>query len=1078
MDQYYYEEGFIVQGYYAYIAEARVGFTPYIAEGYLPNDFFEDRGAFAAIFCDAEIVVGMLLEAQAYLSGTFSTTTSVQRFLTTSIALTSSFTQTAIGTRGKDTDLFAFSDAAISVQVSRIRSTNITASSVFSVAVDFVVKRNADADVDAIFSAIINGLRSRDTNLETQAAFSFDVAVNVIKGIDSTITAEFASSIVAERLRGINSSQNSEFTQATAGDRIRFGTSAITATSTVTATVRKIRDAHLTGTGVAAIACDAVKTTSAQIALTSVFSQQTAGGFTFEYSATLTSHASIFVSRNAYNRTRIELEYIPIQQTYAKFGTSSAQLNSSSVLKTLNYPNQIRAYIGDQFVVQGWYRHNSGMDGGPLMYCGAGTGITDTSVGDNQWAVRFTARNVNNQTLIKYQLLTRNSSNQTVRFDSAEFQLSAYLGAPWTQAPAPNPTTNNQWNHFAVTKDASNLISFKINGTTVVSGTISSLGTASQYRIGFARFNSFDFIYWDEISYRKDTDAVDLGALTNDVDKQVFLFHLEEYETQIPIDDNSLPIINHSGNANLTSSSTLTSIIGVKRLASAALSAQTSVTAVIGTLETINLVAFSDAAVNATITKIKALASDIASDTSVSTIAVKTASIDSSLTSASTFTASAKRTRDVSANIVSQGSILTAITNLEGTAVNLVSSFTTLNVYLESGYLESGYYTQFETNVNVIASGSASLSVVATLTAGARTDVFAALVTTSQASITATVVKTVSANIAQSGAFATSIVGRRIAGGVAAPTAVFTVFCNAVTAGEINMVAFTNASVSATGTTTKPGNAVLNSQATFFAYTQDSLNSVGEADISSEFSTNIGAVKRVSAVIVTEAVASSLSVVVKAVAVQIPLDCNFTQTATAFRIKQISSSQSALATVSTTAVKTATAQSTITAQSTVVASATKVVSAVIVTQAVASTLTANVRIAGLFIDCAVTSTVSVSGIATKRAVATIASTATVTIATVKLVSASAAITSTNSLSATVGVRKPFTATFTSALTFVVAIRDLRLDEIVYVIPGENYVYTITSESRIHEIYGETRIRSVTGESRIRTITGESRIHIN
>jgi hypothetical protein len=65
----------------------------------------------------------------------------------------------------------------------------------------------------------------------------------------------------------------------------------------------------------------------------------------------------------------------------------------------------------------------------------------------------------------------------------------------------------------------------------------------------------------------------------------------------------------------------------------------------------------------------------------------------------------------------------------------------------------------------------------------------------------------------------------------------------------------------------------------------------------------------------------------------------------------------------------------------------------------------------------------------------------------------------------------------SALTFVVAIRDLRLDEIVYVIPGENYVYQIISESRLHGIYGETRIRSVLGESRNRRITGESRIHI-
>jgi hypothetical protein len=69
------------------------------------------------------------------------------------------------------------------------------------------------------------------------------------------------------------------------------------------------------------------------------------------------------------------------------------------------------------------------------------------------------------------------------------------------------------------------------------------------------------------------------------------------------------------------------------------------------------------------------------------------------------------------------------------------------------------------------------------------------------------------------------------------------------------------------------------------------------------------------------------------------------------------------------------------------------------------------------------------------------------------------------------------AAIASAMAFAVEIREIRLDEIVYVIPGENYTYTIISETRIHDIYGETRIRSITGESRERTITGESRIHI-
>jgi hypothetical protein len=137
-----------------------------------------------------------------------------------------------------------------------------------------------------------------------------------------------------------------------------------------------------------------------------------------------------------------------------------------------------------------------------------------------------------------------------------------------------------------------------------------------------------------------------------------------------------------------------------------------------------------------------------------------------------------------------------------------------------------------------------------------------------------------------------------------------------------------------------------------------------------------------------------------------------------------------------------------------------------------------VRLAGLFIDCNVSTTIAAVAVVKRSAVSAVTAQSQITATPTKIVSARSAVNMVASVVSIIGVRKPFSAAFTSALTFVVAIRDLRLDEIVYVIPGENYVYKIISESRLSDIYGETRIRSVTGESRIRTITGESRIHIN
>ena len=953
-----------------------------------------------------------------------SQSTTGSRTATASIELSSSFTQTATISHIGGADLFAFTEAAIAVQVDRIRGNNIAATSVFNIATDATRIQQGDADADAIFSAIINGLRSRDVNLETQAAFSFVCDATEIEPV----------------LVQFNCSMQSEFT--------------------VDTTARQIRDAHLTGTGVAVISCVAVKTAQVSSTQTSQFTQTALAGTLEIVSANMSFFASVFVSRNAYNRTRIELEYTPITQTLAKFGTSSAQVNSVGQVRTLNYPNQVRAYIGDQFVVQGWYYHTYSLSNAVLMYCGAGTGISDTSVGDNQWAVNFAVRNLNNTTLIKYQLLTRNSSNQTVKFDSAEFQLSSYMGAPWTQGPSFNPVTNNQWNNFAVTKDASNLISFKINGTTVVSGTISTLGTASQYRIGFRRVSDYiSTVYWDELSYRKDTSAVDLNLLTNDVDKQVFLFHLEEYETQIPIDDNSLPIINHSGNAGLTSQfSLLGKLTGITN-ASATLQSSAILTATISHIEGADLFAFGNATLTASIDKIKESASAISAQASQSADISITRQGVADVQSTADISATALRTKQLSSDLTTEAFTVTVAFETQDFIADLSSEFVT------------------DAAVNYIPFIDAAFAVTSTLTVSIRTDVFVAMVVSSSAAVVAEVVKTTDVTVLQVNESTLTLTAVKITDILANPIAEFTVFCNAVTAAEISLVAFSNANVSVTISPLRSFTAEVSCQSTLVANTADSLNKIGSANISSEFTVLATATFIVENVIAIQAIASNLTAVVKSVAVDIPLDCNCTISADVSRIRSSQLTASAISAVSITLSKITGVDSAITSAFTQTTTAGKLVNANITTQTIASNLTAVVRIAGLFIISNVVSTLTASGVVRRGAQSAFISTATISVTAVKRSVGSAVIISQVTVSATIGLRKQFASAVTSALTFVVAIRDLRLDEIVYVIPGENYVYEIISESRLHDIYGETRIRSVLGESRNRRITGESRIHI-
>ena len=1075
MDQFYFEEGYVEASYFGYLASASssVAVTAGVS---VQGDIASTTGYYIPDYIVTDYFQSGLTVGNAVLVASFTSSSLVNKTVNADAVFIVTFSQSGTISHIEGADLFAFSNAAIAVQVSRLRDNNIAASAVFSVAVDVVRIRSSAGDDFAEFSFTANTVlaRSRDYASSQSAAFSLP-------------------DVPAVKTARTSSSQTSQFTQtAQAGKAVVAG-------------------------------------------------------------ANLLFHASVFVSRQIAELRPRNLPVTVSGSTYydatnKKFGTHSLRSDSS-----LNFdrrlggaagsPNNITIANGESFVLETWIKLSTSQS--------------------SQAFVRLTG--------IQVHLIT----------SGLKFQ-GGVLANDGTYAILSNEISNSfsnpsLFNHLLAVSDGTR-ISFYVNGTRQFTST----ALPSTYWNGGVYIFGYEYNF-DELSFHKGTTlgynpssttiTVPTTARTNNNTYTQGLWHFDNNA----LDDFTATAITHSGNANLTSVSSVSATVGFITNGQANLSVSSSVVAVIGTLETTNLFAFGDAAVITNANRLRGSNADCSASAAISatafrihpgasavavaatlvstpnrlrdtaialsstatvnaivnvqrsgsanvsanatvtavigrlneinlvafadgtitanaikntvgqsaitgvftqlTSAVKTATTASAITSTNSLTVINTRTRNAGADFAVLGSTVTVVTELQGLIANLSSRFFTAHIYIDDDYLASGYYEQFETTAQKTASGSAALQSVATLTVGITASVFAALSTTSQASVNATVVKTVTVSIAQASASSVSASVRRIAEGIAAHTAVFTVFCNGVTAGEINMVAFANANVSATATANKPFNAVLSSQAIFFAYTQDSLNKVGEAHISSEFTTNIVAVKQVNAVIVTEAVASSLSVVVKTVAVLIPLDCNFSQTVTASRIRPGSSSQSVIATVSTTAVLTATAQAAITAQSTVAISGTKVVSAVIVTQAVASTLTANIRIAGLFIDCAVTSTVSATARVTRQAVATIASQSTLTVAIVKLVNASAGITSTGSVSATVGVRKPFTAAITSALTFVVAVRELRLDAIVYVIPAEGWSYRIEGETRLHTIISESRVKEIVGETRLHTINGESRIHI-
>lgn len=85
MDQLYFLDGYYEGNYFVYTADVIVGFTPYIADDYLNQDFFEDRGSSASVVCEGTRL--RIILADAALTSSFAQTTTANKDARTSITL-------------------------------------------------------------------------------------------------------------------------------------------------------------------------------------------------------------------------------------------------------------------------------------------------------------------------------------------------------------------------------------------------------------------------------------------------------------------------------------------------------------------------------------------------------------------------------------------------------------------------------------------------------------------------------------------------------------------------------------------------------------------------------------------------------------------------------------------------------------------------------------------------------------------------------------------------------------------------------------------------------------------------------
>lgn len=211
MDQFYFEEGYIDERYFVYVADAVIPAGPYIVEGYMDPGYWEDYSAQAVLTCEGELVVGQIVEANGSWNSSASLTADASKQVNVPIAMTVETSVSATISHIEGADLFAMSEAAMAAIGVRFRDTESEPSSIFDIATDYLRLRDISSNSASEFTQVVDSQRSRATSMETQAAFSISADANIIKGIVSNLASESQISAVVNVIAESQAQIISEF---------------------------------------------------------------------------------------------------------------------------------------------------------------------------------------------------------------------------------------------------------------------------------------------------------------------------------------------------------------------------------------------------------------------------------------------------------------------------------------------------------------------------------------------------------------------------------------------------------------------------------------------------------------------------------------------------------------------------------------------------------------------------------------------------------------------------------------------------------------------------------------------------
>lgn len=773
-DLYYIESGYYDDGYFVYTANA---------DSAINSEFSQS--------CDAELIAGgVLVEA----TGSFNTegTTSVQasKIADFVASFQSEFTQAATISHIHGADLFAFTEAAIAVQVDRIRDNNTAASDIFNIATDFVRFRTADAGVDAVLSAIINGLRSRDTITETQAAFSFDCINDRIKFAEASINSESSIFCDATEITPFiegEATLASNFTVSSTVERTQSAVSSLEIVSNLTTIISHIEGADLFAFTNASLSIEGERFRDSQITTSNVFDIAT----DFVRYRDLAADASdIFISQVDAQRNRNTNIETQIAFSFDCISSKTTDIQSSH---------------NGEFSVTAIISHIEGADL---------TAFSDAQVSTNADRIRYNTISAVSEfsSNIGYQR-TREISSQ-INF---EIQITCVVDRIRNDSSSSNIIFNSSLTAVKILSLQSNINSAfatVVNIDKVIRITMIAFNLASLAVIPFVRKSAVS------------NQSVQSTQITEAVKVTDILLNANA--------NSNISCLDNRFRDNVISISNIISINtdnGRIRNQTSQVFSQFNLNAIVGKQQDIDLFAFSNNSLITDAVVIRSAESIQQSQSTVQSIigVIKPMAASANLSFA--FIADNTRLKFSESNIQAFGSVLNIYDVIPAVKVVMGGAFDTDRPYAEDGYVDDDYTDNFLTIANYIVDNLQQLSSVSALLVGADVVAEGAALLANGGTLNVSAVKTVSVtsnntidNILLSNAVKQIDIISNI-------NSEITLTANVGTQEDTFLTVFNDVALTVNVVKTVNISLALTNNTVFNANTSDSLNLRGKADI-------------------------------------------------------------------------------------------------------------------------------------------------------------------------------------------------------------------------------------------------------